>query len=489
MLHRFPHYGCCILLSVLLSSPLWAMELRLSDTLPSVDASLAAAMSQPAPVRTLIDVRSNHSDGAHDFATLIDWAEKRHVQVLALTEHDRYSIRMGLEPVPHLIGWSVEHPSLFTTGLTQFFDDLNAAQSNTHIHLLAGTESTPGYTWTGLPFKDLTLNDAEVHLIALGAKAAENIEALSSYQLTHGHGHQALSMVFWFALVLILVMVLMRKRKRSTALLLVGAFIAFLSSWLLKPHPDAVAEFIDSAQAQAMLVIWAHPGTLSGVREGPMGVMLNTPPYNARVFADARADAFAAVYGDSDSNTEPGGLWDQAMLDYMHGVRAKPIWAVAAGDYHAQGQSGEYLGNYPMDVWASNDSLPAMLAALQKGRMTAWHMQAEQNLSVAKLFLAYQPEDALSPSYLMSGDEAVVGEQVSVGVGIADLDTGKPMMTLTGDWIVDGEVVLSPKITTDSSTHIAHLTLSEGVHVIRFRIPSQQGVRLETNPFLVRVRP
>ncbi|OIP99578.1 MAG: hypothetical protein AUK35_06830 [Zetaproteobacteria bacterium CG2_30_46_52] len=465
-----------------------ADKLQLAETLPNENNNLGLAMQQSKPVRTLIDVRSNHSDGTHDFAALISLAQQRHIQALAFTEHDRYSIRFGLEPMPHIFGYSLEHPSLYQSGLETFFADLNHAQQSSGITLFAGTESTPGYTWHGIPFKDLSLRDAEQHIITLGAKAPEDIQALTSYQLKHGHGHQSLSMVFWFVLIFILVRVLLRKRKRSIAFLLVGSFIAFLSTWMLKPQPNQVDDFIQSAHEQNMMTIWAHPGTLSGVREGPAGILLDTPPYNTKVFSAPTADGFAALYGDTDNNTEAGGAWDKYMLNYMRGYLAKPIWAVAAGDYHEEGQSGEYLGNYPMDVWADSNDAPSILSALKLGRMASWHMQPHQHLSVQKLFLTYSPKDKQSPPYLMPGDEAVVGRLVTVGISITDLAPDAQAIAFQGAWIVDGKVVEKPKILSNGQVFTHNLTLSEGVHVIRFELPAQQGLRMVANPFLVRVR-
>jgi hypothetical protein len=209
----------------------------------------------PAPIRVLIDVRSNHSDGAHDFNTLVQLAKKRHIQALAFTEHDRYSIRFGLDPVPHLFGYSQEHPSLYETGLEQFFDDLNNIKKQEPITLFAGTESTPGYYWQGIPFKNLSLHEAERHLITLGADTPEQIEGLTSYTLIHGYGSKEISLIFWFVFIFLLINILIRRRKRSIALLLAGSFIAFMTTWLIKPAINPDEDFIKSAHEQNLFVI------------------------------------------------------------------------------------------------------------------------------------------------------------------------------------------------------------------------------------------
>ncbi|MCK5307897.1 MAG: hypothetical protein KAJ73_04730, partial [Zetaproteobacteria bacterium] len=374
----------------------------------TLQRELAAFDNLPQSRRVLLDVRSNHSDGAHDMDMLAGLAMKRGIDTLVFGEHDRYTIRFGLDPLPQLIGISMEHPSLYETGLEAFFADLNRVREKyPQLHFMAATESTPGYYWDGVPFKDLSLHNAERHLIALGIENPEQIEALPSYNLSNIKGNFMLSLTIWLLTIFLLLMVFLRYRKRTVFLLLVVSVIAFLCTWLLQKKVDPDADFINAAREQGMFVIWAHPGTLSGVREGPMDVRLDTPPYSQRVFEAPTADAFAAVYGDTDDNTLPGGMWDRFMMDYMLGYRLKPIWAVAAGDYHGEGQASEYLGNFPMDVWADGEDSEAVMAALRAGRNTSWFMTKEKNLKMAALFLEDQNGKRLLP-----GDKQVVERQV-----------------------------------------------------------------------------
>ena len=473
---------------------------HLTETKPAEEAAANSGETQPVtvsadqveipalPRRVLLDVRSNHSDGAHDMEMLAGLAEKRGIDTLVFGEHDRYTIRLGLDPIAHLIGISQEHPSLYETGLALFFADLKQTQ-NRHVdlHIMAATESMPGYYWSGIPFNDLTLHNAERHIIALGVERPEQIEALPSYDLRNIKGNFNLSLGFWFFFVFILVMVLLRKRKRSIALLLVVSFIAFLSTWLLQKEVDPDVDFINSAKDEGLFTIWAHPGTLSGVRDGPMGVKLNTPPYNERVFEVPTADAFAAVYGDTDSNTVPGGMWDRFMIDYMMGYRPAPIWAVSAGDYHEEGMANEYLGNYPMDVWSDGQDSKAVMKALRKGRNTSWFMTKEINLRMSALFA----EDAKGKR-MLPGDVAQVVSKLNLYAGVSDATPAKvgnrsQIPALSGEWIVDGVIVATTTLPADGSVSVTPIELTKGPHVVRLRIPSQKGVRMEANPFLLQV--
>ncbi len=445
-----------------------------------------SALAGEMPLRVLIDVRSNHSDGAHDFNTLADLAQKRGIDVLAFTEHDRFSILFGIEPVAKILGYQMQHPSLYVTGVEKFFDDFAALRAKRPDMLfMAATESTPGYGWRGIPFRNLTLHNPERHIIALGAERAAQIEALPSFDLRHAHGPFALSMVFWFLLVGGMLFILIRRRKRVVAMLLFASFIAFLATWLVKGAVDADADFIRVAEQQGLFTIWAHPGTLSGTRPGPMGVQLDTPPYSARVFREPTANAFAAIYGDTHTYTNPGDLWDRYMADYMMGLHAAPIWAVAAGDYHKEGQSGEYLGNYPMDVWAQARSTDAVLEALRHGHMAAWRTSKSKNFRVVRLAI----QDG-SGKRLLPGDESLVASEMMLSFQLQE----KPASGRVGlaDKSIRARLVVDGKVLKVFSTHLnqllkVRLHLTPGAHVVRIDVPNQWLGSMIANPFLLRV--
>ena len=460
----------------------WLIGGLLVFALLSVSVQAAEAVG---PIRTLIDVRTTHSDGAHDMDTLVGMAKARGIQAMAFTDHGRKGIRFGIEPVPNILGYTKDYRSLYTTGLASFFADLKRMrQAHPEMVLFAGTESIAGYEWTGIPFRNLTLHHAERMFITLGEERPAQIESLPSYTLKHARGDLPLSVVFWTLLVFAVTVFLFRRRKRGVALLLIVSFIAFLATLLLRPAVDANADFIKAAHQQGLFTIWAYPGTHSGVRSGPMGVQLDTPPYSRRVFTDPTADAFAAVYGDTDSNTVPGGLWDGYLADYMIGIHAHPIWAVSAGDFHKQGQAKEYLGNFPMDVWAAKRSPAAILAAMRAGHTVNWGLRRDRNLHVTELYLG-----DMQGKHLLPGDEARVTSQVTLHVGIDEMrkretpHRTRPLMT---EIIMDGKVATRLQLRPGMPQQEV-LQLAPGPHVIRLRIPAQGGVRMVANPFLVQV--
>jgi len=444
-----------------------------------------ADVGSAKPLRVLLDVRTTHSDGTYTMEELTTMAMRRGIKAVAFCEHDRFSIRFGLEPFPRLLGYEIQHPSLYVTGLGSFFSDLERIRRrHPDMIFLAGTESIPGYFWKGIPFYNLSLHNADRHIIALGVEKPEQIRALPSYTLRHIHGPVLFSMLVWCILAAGVVLLLLAWRLRLVAALVAAIVAVFLAGWQQRLEVDPDAAFIATARQEGLFVIWAHPGTLSGERIGPLGIRLDTPPYSRRVFKDPTADAFAAIYGDSDGNTLPGGLWDHYLTDYMHGYHPAPIWAVAAPDFHGRSGTGKYLGDSPMDVWVRHASAAAVMTALRQGRMVAWHLPKNANLRVGDLHL----ESGHGLRFLPGGEGSVRGPLrlvFSLQGHLGDHGSASP---LQAQIIVDGVVIAHPTV-MPSQPQTRILQLAPGPHVIRIRIPDQHGVRMVANPFLIRIRP
>lgn len=437
----------------------------------------------PSAHRLLFDVRSTHSDGAYGVDALVKMAEARDIDILAITDHDRKGIRLGLAPFPGLLGWTIDKRSLYTTGLKPFFADLARARKRyPQMTLLAGTESAPGYSWSGIPFVNLTLHNAERALITLGEQGPEQIRALPSYDLRHVRGSVALGIIFWVMLLGGLFVWQLYRRRRGFALLIALVSVALAMVGWLEPKPHADAAFIRAAQGEGLFVLWTHPGTHSGVRRGPMGVWLDTPPYPGQVFHRPLADAFAGIYGDTDDLAVPGGRWDTFLDAYLHGREKRPVWVVSAGDFHGQGQAGEYLGNFPMDLWTAETTQAGVLAAMHRGHMVAWGLPKGRNLR----FVHLNCTDATGRR-LLPGDQASVGGDVAVTgllgerpAAVSGASTSWPVQI-----IVDGQVVATPVLTLGQPFRWP-LQLSPGPHAVRLRL-WQGAIRMLSNPFLLEV--
>jgi hypothetical protein len=100
-------------------------------------------------------------------------------------------------------------------------------------------------------------------------------------------------------------------------------------------------------------------------------IYVNTPPYPQMLLATTNYTGFAALYGENITVTEPGGLWDKALQEYLMGFRLTPPWGIATADYHEEGESGQKLGDYQTVLLLADKSPRGALEALRKGRMYA----------------------------------------------------------------------------------------------------------------------
>lgn len=144
-----------------------------------------------------------------------------------------------------------------------------------------------------------------------------------------------------------------------------------------------------------------------------------------------------------------------------------------------------------MDVWSEGSGSKAVMEALRKGRNSSWSMPKNLNLSLSALYL----EDETGKR-LMPGDDSSVTQKVKLYAGISEWmseggrreELASKQLTLRGDWIVDGRVVANIMLPVDNSVSVTPLELMPGPHVVRLRIPPQKSVRMEANPFLLRVK-
>jgi len=447
-----------------------------------------AALKAAKPMRVVIDVRSEHSDGKHSFSALRDMAMARGIKALAFTEHDRTAVRYGIDPVASILGYTYERPSLYTTGVDHFIKDLETfREENPQMLFLAGTESTPGYYWTGMPLQgDFVLHDSDKHIITLGIENAKQVEALPSYHLTHMHSSFKISVVFWCVTIFLLMIFLLYRRQRSIALLVFASFVAFMATWLMQMrsevNPDQ--DFLTTAKEQHLFTIWTHPGTHSGARTEALGVKVKTNPYSDEVFNGPYADAFTALYGDTDLNTKVGGPWDRYLIKYLRGEKKRPLWAVSAGDFHYQGGFDTFLGDYPMDVWVREQTPAGVLMALQGGHNANWKQMDGQNIAFRTLAVADADGHVALPGESLHGS----GPYFLVASAYWMKGSSKKSASLISQIVADGMLLDSPAMAIGrSKVMVWKLSLGLGDHVVRFRIPDQHNIRMEANPFFIRV--
>jgi hypothetical protein len=348
-----------------------------------------AAGAAGAEFSAVIHVHSTVSSGRHSLEELVAMARSLGIDVLVPTDHDRVAMEYGLPPLRNLLKIRRENPSVLRGGADGYLREiarLNGVQDA--VRLIPGVQSSPFYHWSGSPFRgDLTAHDYQKELLLIGMPDPGDYARLPVL-------HNGLSLTpqsarlpgFGAAIAGSLAAWLLFRRARgrlrmaAAALALAGLFAAadrhpFSLSRFDPYHGDAgiapYQDVIDHVRARGGLVFWAHPESnhpVAGVSIGP--VTLVTGHY-AEDLARARGyTGFAALYGDNQTITAPGGIWDRLLIAYARGDRPEPAWAIAEADFH-DASDGLALDAYQTIVRSPSKEAADVLAALQAGRCYA----------------------------------------------------------------------------------------------------------------------
>jgi len=338
-------------------------------------------------VAGLIDTRTTHSDGALSVEELAELARTRGFDVLFVTDHDRLAMAYGVPPFRNVFRYRKDLNSINVSGAQAYIDAINQTREKfKDLIIIPGSESVPYYYWTGTYFdKDLTAHDHEKRILTIGL---ENAEDYASLPVVHNgfstrYIKQALPGMFFFLGSLFLGLYLLTesgKMRIAAVLIVVVSLVAILNTAPLGSSPyspymgdQGIAPyqlFIDHVNQSGGLTFWNYPETQSGVRPyGP--IQLSTPPYPYFLKQAVGYTGFAAIYGDNITVTKPGHEWDQVLMAYCRGERAKPVWGISTADYHSEEEPGEKLGNFPTVFLVRQRTKQAVLDAMRSGRMYA----------------------------------------------------------------------------------------------------------------------
>ncbi len=151
----------------------------------------------------------------------------------------------------------------------------------------------------------------------------------------------------------------------------------------LKPEPvpgaDPLQGFVDYIADHHGIVHAVH--VESDQDEWFATVHMVTPPpvYNLHL---RRLTGFAVLPSAwHEKAGGPGGLWDTALIEYLAGMREKPLWASADADYHGPGGS---LANATTLFYMKEFTEEEVYKCMRQGRMVALQGDAFQDVYVAE---------------------------------------------------------------------------------------------------------
>ena len=388
------------------------------------------------PVTTVFHVHSDMSTGSDSLESLVAQARSYGIEAIILTDNFLLRFEYGLSPLPGLIRRTVALPSIMSYGVERYLEAIREAnQRHPDVLLVPGVEVVPHYYWTGSLFgKDLTMHDAQKNILVVGLPSETDYKRLpvAGNYAAYEYGWPT---VLWLSPVLLVgpaVWLLNRRVERKVkvgwtfmvvrsrqgglgvALLIVAGLLLFNNYPFARPAFDIYQDgnglqpyqrLIEYVRERGGLTVWSMPEVRDSHRYsfGRLGIVtVKTDPYPDVLLQTGDYTAFGALYGDTITMTDPGGVWDAVLGEYASGRRASPVWGMGEAVFHSRGQAGKELQDVETILWVRERTEPALLDAMAKGRMYASLRSKEYGLVLKEFALLSEA----------TGEPAISGQTV-----------------------------------------------------------------------------
>src|SRR3989441_1280094 len=162
---------------------------------------------------------------------------------------------------------------------------------------------------------------------------------------------------------------------------------------------------IEYVRERGGLTVWSTPEVRDSNRYsfGRLGIVtVKTDPYPDVLLQTADYTAFGALYEDTITTTDSGGVWDAVLREYASGRRATPVWGMGEAVFHSRGQAGKELFDVETILWVRERTAPALLDAMAKGRMYTLRRSKEYGLVLNEFALLSEA----------TGEPAISGQTV-----------------------------------------------------------------------------
>jgi len=396
-----------------------------------------------------LQVSTTVSDGALTMEEVFDAAHEAGLDALILTDRDVMRWEYGLWPFRRLLKKTIEFNSISTYGYSNYLRDIEfRSKKYPDLIVIPGAEVAPFYYWSGLPFaRSLKLNAWHRHILVIGLTDAADLWGIPNvarpFTVTRGWRWLDVFRLFPFALLGLGVFLFFRRechykvekgvecsrfalrwRITGVAAALLGIlFFTNETSFLPVGYDQYTRDagyrpyqaLIDYVRGHGGLTFWSHvEAGQSGERDG---VRFETAAHPEAVLATKGATGFVIFPDGYKLVGEPGGQWDQALLEYCRGERETPVWAVAAMSFD-QGSKEELLKRMKSTrTYVLGEALNwhDLLEAMRGGRMYATTGGGEEPLLVGEFSIM----------------DSSTG--LRAGPGRETIITGSPVIVLTAD--------------------------------------------------------
>ena len=479
----------------------------------------AAGTDGPAwrPVVTAIHVHSKVSESGETLDQLAVEAKASGIDAIIFSDNFLLHYEYGLFPLRGVIRRTVDLPSLLTIGVDRYLAEMReAGLRHPDVMLIPGVEVVPHYYWTGSIFsKDLTMHDAQKNVLVLGLPRADDYGRIpaAGNHASYEYGWNTVVLLWPILLVPPAIWLINRRVERrlgtgwtfvvvrerrpapGVALLAVAALLLISNYPFGTPLYDTYSDenglrphqgLIEYVRQRGGVSIWSMPEARDFSRHdyGRLGVVtVKTDPYPEALLETSGYTGFGAVYEDTVTVTNPGGVWDATLMAYLEGRRGNPPWGVGEVAYHRADSAGKRLDNVETVLWVKERSPAALLDALAKGRMYARERRKDYGL-VLKEFSLMSEETGQSA---ISGEtlEAPANAPFRVRVEVSTTDGQRRPVPVQ---VIRSGLVLSSTIeTTPFSVQFRDVVPQGTGGYFRLLIGSADH-RIVSNPIFVRSR-
>lgn len=429
------------------------------------------------------------------------------IKVAIFSDKNTNEVEYGLFPLRNLIKKVEKRESIIRYGAQQYINRIeNIASQNPDMVILHGAEAVPFYYWEGSVFSGLTIKNFHKNILVFGLEKAEDYKDMPSVSSKKAFKFSINCLInFWPIIVVMLGFLLFSHKKRCTysyivnsnnstgevklyklimtkwfgVVLMAGGIVFLINNYPFcnnkfdQYHGDKGAEpyqeLIDYVNAKGGLTFWSSPDVdYATYKYGP--VTFDTRPYYDDLLKTKGYTGFA-VFAEGMKHTGiPGGIWDKVLIEYVNGLREKPVWAIGELDY----EEGGWIAETQTVMLVNQVTKADALDALRKGRMYA--VTGSSGKPVLEVFNVW---DNINNRWVEMGESAKAGKITRLRIRLT-IPTGQeePLKIIR-----DGEVVKEFNVKSGIFDETIEITNHKPKGMTYYRIDI--GSRLISNPIFI----
>jgi len=304
---------------------------------------------------------------------IVNEARAKGINVVITSDKDLLRWEYGFWPLSNLVKATYSFPSVLSIGPGKYLDDINKLEKRfPDMTVIPGVESAPFYYWKGNPLSgNLEMHGWHKHMLITGLENPGDYENLPVVSNT---GAGAFNGFKLWPLLLFITAFFVRRKKTAAALTVASVILMFnyypfrdfeFNNYSGDQGEKPYQKLIDYVNSKGGLIFWAHPEAVNAETPRKFGrVTVSTPRYAKSILDTFNYTGFAIFSEGSRETGNPGGYWDQALMQYCAGTRERPVWAVGELDYGENSLGMDQVQNI---LTARDGSRAAVLEALKKG--------------------------------------------------------------------------------------------------------------------------